>query len=239
MQQTPSKIPAPAVSIALSRAEASSWRGRGLVIDLFRFSNTICALLESGRRDIRVYASPGRAIAARKLEAKADLFSEIDLGPGVEQYDNSPYTALHGSDPSRSALSVTNSGSPAATSLTVAGEILIACFANFPALTAYCRKKPMPTLIVPACLFYNTAHVEDMICARALEDCLRGADSFAAALAEIHDSGRVLDFMAGRPDTGKRDMDMALRSGIFNVVPRMKLVDGVGFIDDAAKAGKN
>jgi len=220
--------------VAYEPAEAGSWTGRALVIDLFRFSNTICALQESGRRDIRVYASPARAVAVKKLEKNSDLFSEIDLGPEVEQYDNSPYTALHGSDPARAALSVTNSGSPAATSLPLAAEILIACFANFPALTAYCRSRPLPTLIVPACLFYNRAHVEDFICARALERALEGEDTFAAALEEIHASGRVLDFMTTRPETGQRDMDIALKKGIFKSVPRMKLADGVGRIERAA-----
>lgn len=222
------------VRIAMDRSEAASWRGRALVIDLFRFSNTICALLESGRRDVRVFASPERAVAARRLEPDADLFSEIDLGPGVDQYDNSPHTALRGSSPARAALSVTNSGSPAATSLVLSEEILIACFANFPALTAYCRAAPKPTLIVPACLFYDPAHVEDQICARALEKALRGEDAFEEALAEIHASGRVLEFLAGRPETGKRDMEIALKLGIFSSVPRLRLHAGVARVENAA-----
>ena len=223
----------PAVRVALEPAEASSWRGRALVIDLFRFSNTICALVESGRRDIRVYSSPARAVAARRLEKNADLFSEMDLGPGVDRYDNSPYTALHGSDPSRAALSVTNSGSPAAVSLTLADEILIACFANFPALVSYCLSWPKPALIVPACLFYNRAHVEDFICARALERELAGEDAFEKALGEIHASGRVLDFMTTRPETGKRDMEIALKKGLFRAVPRVRLRAGVGVVENA------
>ena len=229
-----SRTSGPEVRTALNQAEVRAWRGRALVIDLFRFSNTICALVESGRRDLRVYATPERAIAAWKREKAADLFSEIDLGPGVKQYDNSPYTALRESDPSRAALSVTNSGSPAATAPTLASEILIACFANFPALAAYCRANPAPALIVPACLFYDPKHVEDLICARALESELRGEDAFEAALLEIHGSGRVLDFLAGRPQTGQRDMDIALKKGIFRAVPRLKLVDGVGIAENAA-----
>jgi len=244
MPQTPQPPPrdSAGVRVAYDPFEVRAWCGRALVIDLFRFSNTICALLESGRRDIRVYASPERAVAARKLENNSDLFSEIDLGPGVYQYDNSPYTALHGSDPARAALSVTNSGSPAATAPTLAAEILIACFANSPALTAWCRSRPMPTLIVPACLFYNSAHVEDFICARALERELtgevcaaRGQDAFAAALEEIHASGRVLDFMTTRPETGKRDMEIALQRGIFKSVPRLKLASGVGRVENACE----
>lgn len=219
------------VRIALDRAESNTWRGRGIVIDLFRFSNTVCALVESGRRDVRLFPTPDRALSARRLEPGADLFSEIDLG--VPQYDNSPYTALYDSDPERTALSVTNSGSPAASSLLLAKEVLIACFANFPAVAAYCRANPMPTLIVPACLFYNAAHVEDMICARALVDELEGKDSFPAALEEIHRSGRVLDFMAFRPETGKRDMELVLKKGWMKAVPRVKFKAGVGHVENA------
>jgi phosphosulfolactate phosphohydrolase-like enzyme len=219
------------VRIALDRDDARTWRGRGIVIDLFRFSNTICALVESGRRDIRVYASPERAVAAARLEKNADLFSEMDLA--VEHYDNSPYTALHGSDPARAAVSVTNSGSPAAASLLLAEEVLVACFANFPALTAYCRANPRPTLIVPACLFYDARHVEDMICARALTEELEGRDAFGAALEEIHASGRVLDFMAFRPETGKRDMELVLKKGWMKAVPSVKFRAGVGHVENA------
>ncbi|MCM2266752.1 MAG: 2-phosphosulfolactate phosphatase [Elusimicrobiales bacterium] len=219
-------------AIALDQAQARTWRGRGIVIDLFRFSNTICALLESGRKDVRVYATPALALGARGSIPGADLFSEIDLG--VPQYDNSPYTALHGSDPARPAISVTNSGSPAAASLLLADEILVACFANFPALAAYCRKNPKPTLIVPACLFYDARHVEDMICARALVEELAGRDAFGPALEEIHASGRVLDFMAFRPETGKRDMELVLRKGHMQAVPRIRFKAGAGLVENAA-----
>lgn len=219
------------VRIALDRSEPLSWRGRGIVIDLFRFSNTICALVESGRRDVRVYAEPSLALNARRQIKDSDLFSEMDLC--VEHYDNSPYTALHDSDPSRTALSVTNSGSPAAASLILAEETLVACFANFAALSAYCLKHPKPTLIVPACLFYDARHVEDMICARALVDELDGRDSFDAALGEIHTSGRVLDFMAFRPETGRRDMELVLRKSWMKAVPRIKFKAGSGLVENA------
>ena len=235
MSQKSPRPPQNKISIAFDRSEAVTWRGRGIVIDLFRFSNTICALLESGRRDVRVYPAPAMALAARRRIKDADLFSEIDLGPGVDRYDNSPYTALYGSDPSRPALSVTNSGSPAAASLLLAEEILVACFANFPALVSYCLASPKTTLIVPACLFYDSRHVEDMICARALVDELEGRDAFEQALAEIHASGRVLDFMVSRPETGKRDMELALRKGFIKAVPRIRFKAGAGIVENVGK----
>jgi phosphosulfolactate phosphohydrolase-like enzyme len=220
------------VKIALDRSEARIWRGRGIVIDLFRFSNTICALLESGRRDIKVFSTPAMALSAHRCAGPTDIFSEIDLG--VEHYDNSPYTALYGSDPSLPAFSVTNSGSPAAASLLLASEILVACFANFPAVAAYCLADPRPTLIVPACLFYDARHVEDMICARALTEELEGRDAFPAALEEIHASGRVLDFMAYRPETGQRDMELILKKGSMKAVPSIRFKAGAGIVENAA-----
>jgi len=235
MSQKSPRPPQNSIRVALDRSEAVVWRGRGIVIDLFRFSNTICALLESGRRDVKVYATPAMALAARGRVKNSDLFSEIDLGPGVDQYDNSPYTALYGSDPSRPALSVTNSGSPAAASLLLAEEILVACFANFPALAAYCLADPKPTLIVPACLFYDSRHVEDLICARALVEELEGRDAFPGALEEIHASGRVLDFMSSRPETGKRDMELALKKGFMTAVPRIKFMAGAGIVENVGK----
>lgn len=243
--------------VAYEPQEARAWRGRGIVIDLFRFSNTVCALLESGRVDVRVYSGPAHAAAVKALEKGSDLFSEMDFPPGTDKYDNSPYIALRASDASRPALIVTNSGSPAVMSLIRAGEILIGCFANMPYVTEYCREKPMDTLIVPACLYYDRKHVEDFICARALADAMEGreaelntdlchlappsaanrnggiVDPFAAALEEIHGSARVLDFMAFRPETGKRDMELILKKGTMAVVPRVKLEGVMGRVENA------
>ena len=225
----------PGVKIAHEPQEAGVWRGRGIVIDLFRFSNTVCALLKSGRRDVRVYSGPVRAAAVKVLEKGSDLFSEIAFPPEVDKYDNSPYTALHASDASRPALIVTNSGSPAVMSLARAGEILIGCFANMPFVAEYCRKNPMDTLIVPACLYYDRKHIEDFICARALADAIEGKDSFAAALEEIHASARMPEFMAYRPETGKRDLEIILEKGAMDVVPRVKLEGMYGTIENIYK----
>ena len=218
--------------VAYEPREARAWQGRGIVIDLFRFSNTVCALLKSGRRDVRVYSGPAHAAAVKALENGSDLFSEIEFPPEVDRYDNSPYTALHGSDASRPALIVTNSGSPAVMSLVRAREILIGCFANMPFIARYCRENPMDTLMVPACICYDRRHVEDFICARALADAIEGGDSFLPAIEEIQKSGRVLDFMAGRPETGKRDMELILKNGTMGVVPGVKLLGVHGVAAD-------
>ena len=96
------------------------------------------------------------------------------------------------------------------------------------------RATPKPTLIVPACLFYDMRHVEDMICARALVEELEGRDAFPAALDEIHASGRVLDFLAFRPETGRRDMELVLKKGWMKAVPRIKFKAGAGLVENLA-----
>lgn len=204
--------PVPELKVAYEPGEAREWRGRAVVIDLFRFSNTVCALLESGRRDVRVYESAELAVAAARA-AGADIFSEKDI-PGVEKYDNSPVTALRGSDPSRPAVIVTNSGSKAVMACPLAAEVLIGCFANSSALREYCDASPMNTLFVPACIYYDRAHAEDFSCARFLA----GEMSYGDAVAEIHSSGRPLDFLVGRPG-GRPDLELALSADLFSGVP--------------------
>jgi len=223
------------IKIAGDPGEARAWRGRGIVIDLFRFSNTVSALLKSGRTDVRVYSGPAHAASVKALEKIPDLFSEIAFPPETVKYDNSPYVALYASDASKPALIVTNSGSPAVMSLAVSGEILIGCFANMQFVGEYCRARPMDTLIVPACLYFDKRHVEDVICARAVADAIAGVDSFEAALAEIHASGRVLDFLKGRPETGRKDMDVILKNGTMDVVPRVMLLGVHGKVEDVRK----
>lgn len=239
MPQTSPPPPPPrnkaAVSVACEPGEGRLWKGRGIVIDLFRFSNTVCALLKSGRNDVRVYSGPDHAALVRAREKGSDLFSEIDFPPSVDKYDNSPHTALYGSDPSRPALVVTNSGSPAVIALGRAREVLVGCFANMPYLAEYCRREPLETLIVPACLYYDRTHVEDFICARSLADALDGRDSFSAAVEEIHNSSRVLDFMAGRPETGRRDVELILQKGSMAVVPKIELRGVYGIARDVYK----
>ena len=100
---------------------------------------------------------------------------------------------LHGSDASRPALIVTNSGSPAVMSLVRAQEILIGCFANFSALLRVLRRSRGAICLVPAAS--PTPHpgrVEDEACAAALKAALLGVSGAGprAVAAESRTSGR-------------------------------------------------
>ncbi|MCG2725804.1 MAG: 2-phosphosulfolactate phosphatase [Elusimicrobia bacterium] len=234
------------VRVAYDTDEIKRWTERIIVVDLFRFSNTVCALMASGRKNIRIYSDPKCAIAAKKIEKNVDLFSEMDF-PFVNYYDNpttclspkgrlkkmggacdaasgwwdnSPYLAMNLAGTCKDAIIVTRSGSKTVMASVSAKEIIIGCFANMPCLCEYVLKNKMDTLIAPACLFYDRNHTEDFICSRALQDAFNGEDTFHAALEEIHKSSRVLDLIALRPDTGRKDIEMVLKKGTIKVLPK-------------------
>ncbi|MBU2531014.1 MAG: 2-phosphosulfolactate phosphatase [Elusimicrobia bacterium] len=208
------------VRVAYEPNEIKNWTERIIVVDLFRFSNTVCALLASGRENIRIYSEPTLAIAAKKINKNTDLFSEIEFPFINDRYDNSPFLALTLKEPKRATVIVTRSGSKTVMAAPRAKEIIIGCFANMPQLCEYNFKNKMDTLIAPACLFYDRNHVEDFICARSLEDAFNGKDTFDEALEEIHESSRILDFIAMRPENGRKDIEMILKKGTMKILPK-------------------
>ncbi len=236
------------VRVAYDADEIKKWNGRVIVVDLFRFSNTVCALMASGRKNIKVYSEPKFAVIAKKNAKNTDLFSEIDF-PAIDRYDNpttrlsrlkagskktsgangaasgwwdnSPYLAMNSTDASKDAIIVTCSGAKTVMAAHCAKEIIIGCFANMPQLCEYAKKNKMNTLIAPACIFYDRNHVEDFICSRALQDAFNGKDTFHAALEEIHKSSRILDFMAFRPENGRKDIEMILKKGTMKILPKV------------------
>lgn len=222
----------PQVRVAESASEASSWTGLAVVVDVLRCSTTICALLESGRNDVRVYSSPEYARSVFETEKEADLFSELDFGPFFKKNDNSPYLALRGPAGARPALSVTGSGTPAIMSLRGAGRIIIGCFANFRVLVDFLKNCGEEIMIVPACLYLDPAHVEDILCAKAIAEGVRGGDTVMEAVGLIHSSGRPVDFIASRPETGKEDLRLALDTGRFAVLPQVKIEGVFGRVTD-------
>ena len=208
------------VRVAYEIDEIKNWTERVIVVDLFRFSNTVCALMASGRKKIKIYSEPSLAIAAKKIKKNTDLFSEIEFPFIDDRYDNSPYLAMNLKEADRDTVIVTRSGSKTVMASIMAKEIIIGCFANMTRLCEYNAENKMDTLIAPACLFYDRNHVEDFICARSLQDALNGEDTFNEAVEEIYKSGRILDFMAFRPENGRKDIEMILKKGTIKILPK-------------------
>ncbi len=211
--------------IADKPAQAAAWRGLAVVVDVLRCSTTICALVKNGRKDIRICANRKLAAAVSAGGKDADIFSELEFSPPGKKFDNSPHLALSAAfNPDKPVIVVTGSGAPAIMSLLRAKEIIIGCFANFSALVRYLKQSAGADLmIIPACIYLDPAHVEDKICSQAIADAISGPDASLEAAGRIHSTGRPMDFLLTRPETGKQDLEIALTPNTVFAVPQVKI----------------
>ena len=221
--------------IAAAPKEASSWKENAVAVDVLRASTTLCALLAGGCPEVRIYADRRRALAAARRDPAADFFSELELGLDFQKHDNSPHLALTRARPSARAILITGAGTPALLSLRKAAQILVGCFANLPAVTERMRADGGSWLIVPACLFLDSNNAEDLFCAEAIRDRVLGKDTARDWAAKVRAGRRPEEFLAGRPDTGRADLKLALSVGRFPVVPSVVLKAGHGVVKSASR----
>ncbi|MFA5140566.1 MAG: 2-phosphosulfolactate phosphatase [Elusimicrobiota bacterium] len=186
--------------------------GVAVVIDVLRFSTTLCALLRAGRRRIRVARDPEGLASVRDLDC-ADVFSEAPFrGPG-RRFDNSPHQASQ-SRGNRPVYVTTATGSKAVFAARGADVVLIACFANFDAVLRLLSRTRRRVQLLPAGV------LEDELCAGALREALAG-DRLAAekALARLRQGPRMAQFLRSTPRHGDKDLALCLTLNSLPVVP--------------------
>ena len=207
------------------------WTGTAVVVDVLRSSTTLCALLASGKKKIRVFGDKKAALAAKT--PRDEFFSELDYPPSFRRFDNSPWQALHKSDKKRPAIVVTGAGTKAQLSLKKASRVLAACFSNFPVATKYLKRLEGRVLVVPAALF-NEYHVEDYLCARAIVQAVKGGkNADKKAVKKFLSTKRPAAFLHIRKENGKNDMALALDIGSLPVLPEIKLEGEHGVVTNA------
>jgi len=213
--------------------------GTAVVIDVLRFSTTVCALLAAGRRRVLVAPSPEALAGARDL-ARSDVFSELEFESPARRFDNSPALALAAEDARAVTYVTTTTGSRALSASRGAGRILVACFANFHAVLRRLKSARGPVWLLPAAspgialcakgerlrsegdspLLIAPGREEDELCAGAFREALAG-DGRAPeiALAALRLTPRIGEFLRTRPKTGEEDLALALDLDRFDVVP--------------------
>lgn len=200
---------------------------------MLRSSTTLCALLASGKKRIRVFGDKESALAARGPED--EFFSELDYPPGFKKFDNSPWQALYISDKNRPAIVVTGAGTKAQLAMKKASRLLAGCFANFDLVTSYLQQLGGEVLVVPAALF-NDYHVEDHLCAEAITLAAQGQKGAAQeAIRKFMLTERPAEFLGLRKENGKNDMALGLDLNALPVLPEIKLQNGWGEVSDALK----
>lgn len=123
------ELPAIRVQRGLDGIETIS--GAVVVIDVFRASNTIIALLAAGAAEVALLADLGRARELKKLEPRRPLLGERG-GVAPDDFDggNSPANARLLVRPGDRPILTTSAGTQAIARLRAADTIVFASFAN-------------------------------------------------------------------------------------------------------------
>jgi len=171
----------PFVRVHRGLEDVEALAGAVVVIDVFRASNTIIALLEAGAREVFLLADIERARALKKDDPSRPLLGERG-GVAPDDFDggNSPSKAHLLAQPGSSPVLTTSAGTQAIARLTSADTILFASFANAAAVARSLESLGPPTVtLLPMGLEAQSPAIED--------------DEAAAWIAGLFD-GRRQDF---------------------------------------------
>ena len=137
--------------------------GAVVVIDVFRASNTIIALLAAGAREVLLLADLDRARALKSEDSRRPLLGERGgIAPVDFDGGNSPSAAPSLISPGDSPILTTSAGTQAVARLRSAETVLFASFANASAVAARIRGLASPVVtMLPMGLEARTPAVED------------------------------------------------------------------------------
>ncbi|HUT86419.1 MAG TPA: 2-phosphosulfolactate phosphatase [Elusimicrobiales bacterium] len=212
--------------------ECFTWKGPAVVVDVLRFSTTVCAILVTGKKNLRVYDKKEKAIEYKNTTFNLEFFSELDFENYFPKFDNSPYVALTQSNPNKDAVIITNAGAKTVLSLKKASDIFIGCFANFSAVTRHLNKFSGEVLLIPSSLF-GPPHIEDSLCCDAFNGFLFGrTDSITTAMDKLKETNRPEEFLKSCPQTGYQDLALALAVDKFTTLPCAKIQGDYAVIEN-------
>ncbi len=199
--------------------------GLAVVIDVIRFSTTVCSLLRAGRSPVYVVEGP-KSLRWVPALSSCDVYSELTFSSPGRRFDNSPWLASK-LDGGRPAAICTTTGSRAAFASGGADKVVIGGFANFGRVAKLLKEWDGNIWLVPAAgTDRNPLGIEDLACAKAFEDALEGRDFLAEhRLNEVRRSPRVAQFLDYRPETGEKDLALSLRLNSLPIVPELRFLN--------------
>lgn len=170
----------PAASMIIHRysclAGARAARGLVVIIDVFRASNTIIALLEAGAAFVWPIGELGEAFRLKEANPEYLLLGERGgLPPPGFEGGNSPARVADFDVQGRGVILTTSAGSQGIVHAAGAEEILIGSFANLSALVAHIERcRPRVVTLVPMGLEGREPAEEDEACSDCLSRALQG-----------------------------------------------------------------
>lgn len=150
--------------------------GTVVVIDVFRASNTIIALLTAGAKEVFLLADLESARALKAFDPKRPLIGERG-GVAPDDFDggNSPAKAGLLVVPGASPILTTSAGTQAVARLRAAETVIFASFANATAVAEFIREHERSSVtLLPMGLEARTPSVEDDEAAAWIAGLLEG-----------------------------------------------------------------
>lgn len=137
--------------------------GTVVVIDVFRASNTVIALLAAGAAEVALVADLDQARALKRRFPERPLFGERGgVAPGDFDGGNSPAAARRLVRPGDRPILTTSAGTQAVARLAAADPVVMASFANAAAVADWLRQRRTAALtLLPMGLEARTPALED------------------------------------------------------------------------------
>ena len=201
------------IRIAKDLKDVLSFNGICVIVDFFRFSTTVIALVWRNKY-VRVYSDEKKFIDFLKNN-NFDVFSEKDFP--IKKFDNSPYLALY-ENIKDNVIVITNSGSKAVLGAKNS-EIIIGSLCNISSVKNYLDKKDKEIMIVPAYIFFNPLHIEDFLISEFMKDFFEGKNlNLSPIKNEIDRKGRI-DELKKLRKTAQEDLEIIFSIDKFDIVP--------------------
>ncbi|HMA83914.1 MAG TPA: 2-phosphosulfolactate phosphatase [Candidatus Thermoplasmatota archaeon] len=154
---------------------AKKAKGITVIIDVFRASTTILAVLQQGAKNIIPVKSLEQALLFKKQDSTCILVGERN-GKKISKFDygNSPATMISLNLNKKSIVLSTSSGTKGICDAIYSSETIIAGFANISKVISYINNKNTDQLsIVPMGLNATTPAIEDDLCAQLIKKRLQ------------------------------------------------------------------
>ena len=199
---------------------AKEAKGIAVVIDVFRASNTMIAMLGQGIEYIVPIGDLKHAYMLKNEHPSYLLFGERKgLPPKGFDYGNSPAQASKLDLRGKRAIITTSAGSQGIVNAHNADEILIGSFANAHAIADYIkRKNPKKVSLIAIGFEANEKAEEDEQCALYLKGLLEGqTPEFNAMKKEILESDGANRL---RRLNQEDDLEFALKLDTYKIAPR-------------------
>ena len=196
--------------------------GIAVIIDVFRFSNTVLALLDSGIKELIPVADLEEAHEFRRKHPDILLIGERGgKKPPSFDFDNSPYEISRGEFQGKRAVITTSAGSRGLVEAARrADQVLVASFGNAGAVADYLRKRgETPVTLVPMGLNGEIEAEEDTLCALYIAGLLFGLEM---------DYGTIRKELLSSPGAQRlrslgleKDLEICIELNLFDIIPAL------------------